>query len=235
MSLELSVIEFSIKVIKVKILKPRRDFIIVEDYFSPQQAAGWLQMILNLGLDPIRGFHHPDLRPNRFHAAPKYPVKKYMCLGLYWNPLDYQYHELMAPHQSRPHEFPSQLAHLSQLLLTNYYPWNNYLPEVALVNYYTQNSSMGLHVDKDEKDHRAPVIGLNFGSTCRFFYETEEAKVLELKIPGNSIYIFGASARLMRHGVGTVYKNTLAPGSEAFLKNKERLNITIRQVSQAPD
>ena len=89
---------------------------------------------------------------------------------------------------------------------------------------------MGLHIDKDEEDKVSPVVGLNFGSTCRFFYEDEKGVMQDIRIPGNSIYIFGGSARLMRHGLGSIYSNTLSGGSEEFLQNKERVNLTIRQV-----
>jgi hypothetical protein len=52
----------------------------------------------------------------------------------------------------------------------------------------------------------------------------------DIRIPGNSLYIFGGTARLMRHGLGTIYSKTLSSGSETYLQNKERVNFTIRQV-----
>lgn len=219
----------------MRISKPRSDFIIVEDYFSSGQAAEWLARILKLGADEQRGFHHPNLKPNRFHSAPKYPVKKFMCLGLYWSPLDYTYHHTIPERNVKPHPIPSSLRILALELLEKYFPYKYFSPEAVLVNFYTQNSSMGLHVDKDEEDHYAPVIGMNFGSTCRFFYESENGEVKDVLIPGNSIYIFGGQARLMRHGLGTIYAKTLSAGSEKFLISKERLNITIRQVFPSAD
>jgi alkylated DNA repair dioxygenase AlkB len=208
----------------MKLYSPRPDFIIVEDYFTREQAAEWLERILTLGEDKERGFHHPDVKPNRFHKAPKYPVKKFMCFGLYWNPLDYLYYD------KKSHPIPEKLTNLSQKLLSEFYPTPDFKPESVIVNYYTQDSSMGLHVDKDEPNKEAPIIGLNFGSTCRFFYEDEKGLMKDVKIPGNSFYIFGKSARLMRHGLGSLYAKTLSEGSERFLKNKERVNLTIRQV-----
>jgi DNA alkylation damage repair protein AlkB len=219
----------------MRILKPRKDFIIVEEYFSPEQAAEWLARILKLGADEYRGFHHPDLKPNRFHSNPKYPVKKFMCLGLYWSPMDYSYQHTIADTAIKPHPIPLTLKALVQDILKEFFPYKNFSPEAVLVNFYTQDSSMGLHIDKDEEDHQAPVIGLNFGSACRFFYESEAGEIKDVRIPGNSIYIFGSTARLMRHGVGTVYAKTLSPGSEKFLQSKERLNITIRQVFASAD
>lgn len=218
----------------MRILKPRTDFVIVEDYFSSGQAAEWLKWIIKKGDDPVRGFHHPFIRPNRFHKNPKYPVKKFMCLGLYWNPLDYEYHPVIPQTGAKPFPLPGRIKNLCAEVLQEFFPWQNYSPQAALVNFYTEDSSMGLHVDKDEEDHHSPVIGLNFGSSCRFFFEDEEGEMRDLKIPGNSLYIFGKSARLMRHGLGSIYAKTLSEGSEEFLQNKERLNLTIRQVYPNP-
>jgi alkylated DNA repair dioxygenase AlkB len=212
---------------------PRSDFIIVEDFFSPEQAAEWIKHILELGKDEQRGFHHPDLKPNRFHKEPKYPVKKFMCLGLYWNPVDYCYHDKIPGKGVRPFPIPEELNRLALEILKNYFPSKNYLPQSVMVNFYTENSSMGMHVYKDEPNKTAPIIGLNFGSTCRFFFEDEGGEISDIRIPGNSIYVFGGKARLMRHGLGSIYARTLAPGSEKYLVSKERLNLTIRQVLNA--
>lgn len=214
----------------MKVISPRKDFVIVEDFFTAEQAASLLSLIENLGEDALRGFHHPDLRPNRFHKAPKYPVKRFMCLGLYWNPADYLYYEKLPFNGERPFPILEEMKTLALKILEDFFPWENFIPQSVMVNFYTSDSSMGLHVDKDEPNKTAPIIGLNFGSTCRFFYEDESGEIKDVRIPGNSIYIFGRSARLMRHGLGSIYAKTLSEGSESHLKNKERLNLTIRQV-----
>ena len=214
----------------MEILKPRSDFIIVKDYFTPGQASKWIEYILNKGADPVRGFSHPYVKPNRFHKMPKYPVKNFMCMGFYWNPMNYSYQNLIPDHDMKPWPISKSLKDLCQAILEEFFPWRNFSPQTALVNYYDSKSSMGLHVDKDEENQTAPVIGLSFGSSCRFFYEQEKGLMTDIKIPGNSIYVFGKSARLMRHGVGTIYANTLSAGSEEFLNNKERINLTLRQV-----
>jgi alkylated DNA repair dioxygenase AlkB len=214
----------------MKVLTPRTDFVIVEDYFTGEQAAAWIKMILALGDDPIKGFTHPDLRPNRFHKTPKYPVKKFMCLGLYWNPRDYLYYDKIPGTSTRPFPIPVELSDEANKILGLFFPTPEFRPQTVMVNFYTRDSSMGLHVDKDEPYQEAPIVGLNFGSACRFFYEDETGQMAETRIPGNSVYIFGKSARLMRHGLGSIYSKTLSQGSEQLLGNKERLNLTIRQV-----
>ena len=170
------------------------------------------------------------MKPNRFHKAPKYPVKKFMCFGLYWNPLDYNYYPVIPEYEAKPFPIPKSVREISSVALSKIFPWRDFSPESVLVNFYTEDSSMGLHIDKDEKDRSAPVIGLNFGSTCRFFFEDETGVMKDTRIPGNSLYVFGGKARQMRHGLGSIYAKTLSPGSEGYLKNKERLNLTIRQV-----
>jgi alkylated DNA repair protein (DNA oxidative demethylase) len=187
--------------------------------------------MLQLGEDPQRGFHHPLLKPNRFHPKPKYPVSCYMGLGLYWDPLDYRYHP---EHEGvPPWPLPDWLSDLCRRLVQEKFPHLSYRPEAALVNYYQSSQKMGWHVDKEEEDHMAPVIGLNFGSRCRFYFEDENGEEQSFLLPGNSVYLFGQSARLMRHAVGAPQKNSLSHESHGLLRPGERLNVTVRQVRRA--
>lgn len=209
----------------------RPDFYLAENYFPVEIAKEYLIAILSDGEDPVRGFTHPNLRPNRFHSAPKYPVKKYMGYGLYWNPLDYLYHELL-PNGEQPFAIQDWMQELGQNVVGELFPHykTSWKAEAALVNYYTQNSKMGFHIDKDEEDHEAPVIGISFGGTCRFLYEDESGEEKSFMLQGNSVYCFGGRARLMRHGIGTTYKNTTSAEASGVLKDKERLSITLRKV-----
>lgn len=203
------------------------DFYVAEDYLPREVAQSHLLEILRLGEDKQRGFHHPHLKPNRFHAAPRYPVDHYMGLGLYWDPLDYLYHPRMLHNGLEPWPLPQWLVKLCHEVLAQTFPHHtNWRAEAALVNYYTTGRKMGRHVDKEEKDHRAPVIGFNFGGTCRFYYNDES-----FLLPGNYVYVFGDSARLMSHGVGAAYKKSLSWESAGILKEGERINITVRQVT----
>lgn len=209
----------------------RPGFYYAENYFSTEVARKYLIAILSDGEDPVRGFTHPYLRPNRFHAAPKYPVKRYMGYGLYWNPLDYLYHESL-PSGERPFEIKDWMHQLGQNVVGELFPQHKktWKAQSALVNYYTPNSKLGLHVDKEETDLTAPVVGISFGGTCRFFYEDQKGQEQSFLLPGNSVYCFGESARMMKHGVGTTYKNTTSFESVGLLHDKERLSLTFRKV-----
>jgi len=201
------------------------DFYVAEDFLPREVAQSHLLDILRLGEDPVRGFHHPALKPNRFHAKPMYPVDRYMGLGLYWNPLDYLYHNTL-PSGAAPHALPGWLRDLGEQIVQECFPhFVGWKAEAALVNYYRSGRKMGRHVDKEEKDHRAPVVGINFGGTCRFYYHDES-----FLLPGNSVYVFGESARLMPHGVGAAYQKSLSMESVGILLPGERLNVTLRKV-----
>ncbi len=213
-------------------LTPRSGFYVAQDYFSREVARGYLAEILKRGADPSRGFHHPDLKPNRFHPKPKYPVDHYMGWGLYWDPLDYRYKTQLPQTAQPPWPVPDWLSEEVELVLRETLPhWlSSFRAEAVLVNYYTTGRKMGWHVDKDEEDHRAPVIGFNFGSPVRFYFQNEKMVEDSFILPGNSVYLFGDEARLMRHAVGTPYKKSLSEGSEEFLKAGERINLTVRKV-----
>ncbi len=208
--------------------QPRRDFYVAQNFFEREVAQSYLAEILRLGEDPERGFHHPNLKPNRFHAHPKYPVSRYMGLGLYWNPLDYRYHTEF--NGLTPFALPVWLIELSLQLAHTHFPQLSFFPETALVNYYLADKKMSWHTDKEEENKRAPVIGINFGSTCRFYFESEAGAEESFILPSNSVYVFGESARQMRHAVGSGRKNTLSPESHGLLASGERLNITVRKV-----
>jgi alkylated DNA repair dioxygenase AlkB len=200
-------------------------FYVAEDFLPREVAQSHLLDILRLGEAPERGFHHPPLKPNRFHERPMYPVDRYMGLGLYWNPLDYGYHQLL-PSGLAPHAIPAWLGDLGLQVVGECFPhFVGWKADAALVNYYRSGRKMGRHVDKEERDHRAPVVGFNFGSTCRFYYQDES-----FLLPGNSVYVFGEEARLMPHGVGAPYKKSLSWESVGILTEGERLNITLRKV-----
>ena len=209
-------------------IQPRRDFYVAQNFFDREVAQSYLLDILKLGSDPQRGFHHPDLKPNRFHSNPKYPVSSYMGLGLYWNPLDYKYYELF--NGVKPHPIPVWLSSLCYEIAQLHFPHRDFSPQAALVNYYRKGKRMSWHTDKEEEDKRAPVIGVNFGSTCRFYFENESGAEESFLLPSNSVYVFGESARQMRHAVGSGRMNTLSLESHGVLSPGERLNITVRKV-----
>jgi len=190
-----------------------------------------LRQILELGADPVRGFHHPLLKPNRFHSEPRYPVDRYMCLGLYWDPRDYRYHEVIPTSGQVPHGLPGEWSELYARLLEELFPSERgVVPETALVNYYRDGRRMGQHVDKEEEDHVAPVLGVSFGAATRFYFLGPRGEKQSLLLPGNSVYVFGHRARLMPHSVGQPLLKNFSSEAHGLLLPGERLSVTLRRV-----
>ncbi len=212
----------------------REGFYVAEDVLDTNEARERLLEVLKDGEDVSRGFRRPFLRPSRFHDRPQYPVKKYMCYGLYWNPLDYRYLEREPETGVAPPPVPAWLEVLARQAVDECFPDEaaGWRADTVLVNYYTDASKLGLHVDREEED-LAPVVGLSFGGTCRFLYEDADGGEKSLLLPGNSLYVFGGPARLMRHGVGTVYARSLSFESVGLLQEKERLSLTLRRVRRS--
>lgn len=150
---------------------------------------------------------------------------------MYWNPVDYIYYSKIPETNLPPFPIPDFFQEFCKgILKQTHFETEKYFVEAVMVNFYTADSSMGIHIDKDEEDHCSPIIGVNFGSTCRFLYESEQGEIEEVMIPHNSVYVFGGEARLMRHGVGTIYAKTIPLEMKPYFESKERLNLTFRKV-----
>jgi alkylated DNA repair dioxygenase AlkB len=213
-----------------------KDFYLIENVLSQKDASLMVQDTLLKGADPIRGFQNPKLKPNRFGKDLFYPVKKYMCYGLYWDPLTYLYTDKIPGNSQSPYSIPETLVNIANDALKIFFPHysQNSTFHTCLVNFYSKNaegkdSKMSLHQDKDETDKSFPVIGLSLGSTAKFYFEDSGKQMREVLIPDRSLYLFGDSMRLMRHGIKNVLARTL-PNYYEELINKERLSFTLRKV-----
>lgn len=101
-------------------------------------------------------------------------------------------------------------------------------PQSCLVNFYDVNAKMGLHIDGDEEDTKAPVISLSLGDSARFriggLKRSDPTK--SFKVNSGDLIILGGNSRLAYHGIDRIYG-----GSSTLLKNGGRLNLTMRRVS----
>jgi alkylated DNA repair dioxygenase AlkB len=213
-----------------------QDFFLIENIITQEDALKLSKDTLSSGLDPIKGFKNPKLKPNRFGKNLFYPVKKYMCYGLYWDPLTYLYTETVPDSDLKPFLIPNNLLEIAHDALKIFFPHHagNSIFHTCLVNYYSKSidgkdSKMSLHQDKDELDKNFPVVGLSLGSTAKFYFENSRKQMQEILIPDRSLYLFGDSMRLMRHGIKNVLSRSL-PDYYKQLTNKERLSYTLRKV-----
>jgi len=102
-------------------------------------------------------------------------------------------------------------------------------PESALINRYTADSTLGLHVDNTEKCD-APVISISLGDDCLFIkggIEKDSPKEI-VTLHSGDVFVMGGEYRYCYHGVKEIIAGT-AP-QELKMQQPGRVNITIRQV-----
>jgi alkylated DNA repair protein (DNA oxidative demethylase) len=111
--------------------------------------------------------------------------------------------------------------------------WHRYggfagAPEACLINFYGAGTKMGSHVDKDEKEPRAPVVSVSLGDDAVFHVgglKRADPKT-KLMLHSGDIVVLGGAARFAYHGIDKVLAGTsgLVPGGG-------RINLTMRRVS----
>jgi alkylated DNA repair protein (DNA oxidative demethylase) len=101
-------------------------------------------------------------------------------------------------------------------------------PEACLVNFYTEESKLGLHQDRDELEFSAPVVSVSLGDSCLFRVgeNVREGRTTSFKLKSGDVIILGGEGRLAFHGVDRIY-----PATSALLKNGGRINLTLRRVN----
>ena len=98
-------------------------------------------------------------------------------------------------------------------------------PDACLVNLYRGEARMGLHQDRDEQDHSAPVLSVSLGDTAVFrIGAADGGPTRTVRLASGDVCALTGPARLARHGIDRVIagSSTLVPGGG-------RLNLTLRR------
>ena len=105
-------------------------------------------------------------------------------------------------------------------------------PEATLINWYKEDkaSKMGMHVDNDENDLRAPVVSVSLGDPAMFRIGGPKrgGKTQGIKLMSGDVVVLADEARLCYHGVSKVYY-----GESALVPKGGRINLTMRRVNQS--
>lgn len=103
-------------------------------------------------------------------------------------------------------------------------------PDACLVNLYREGARMGLHQDRDEADHTAPVLSVSLGDTAIFRIgpapENGESggATRTVRLASGDVCALAGEARLARHGV-----DRLLSGSSRLIPGGGRINLTLRR------
>jgi DNA oxidative demethylase len=101
--------------------------------------------------------------------------------------------------------------------------WNDFEPDACLINQYRSGASMGLHQDRDEKDHSHPIVSISIGDSCKFIIGGLQRKDprRSITLNGGDVLVWGGRSRLVFHGVRPMPKS----------ENTLRFNLTFRKAS----
>jgi DNA oxidative demethylase len=102
-------------------------------------------------------------------------------------------------------------------------------PQSALINWYREDGTLGLHQDKTEQS-LAPVVSFSLGDDCIFTLGglSNKDDTRDITLHSGDIFVMGADDRLTYHGVKKIIPNTAPP--ELKMEQSGRVNITVRQV-----
>ena len=102
-------------------------------------------------------------------------------------------------------------------------------PEACLINWYREGAKMGLHVDRDEHEVRAPVVSVSLGdpATFRIGGQTRGGSTESLKLFSGDVVVLSGEARACYHGVSRIEY-----GQSALVPKGGRINLTMRVVGE---
>lgn len=105
-------------------------------------------------------------------------------------------------------------------------------PEACLVNWYAPDARLGLHVDADEGEKRAPVVSVSLGDSAVFRLggASRRDATRSMRLVSGDVVVLGGAARLAYHGV-----DRILPGTSTLLKEPGRINLTLRRVTVPTD
>ncbi|MFD9334019.1 alpha-ketoglutarate-dependent dioxygenase AlkB family protein [Streptomyces sp. NPDC060028] len=165
-----------------------------------------------------------------------------VCLGRHWYPYGYA-HTAVDGDGAPVKPMPGWLADLGRAAVAAAYgdgaaqgvaaaygdgpaPGAPEAYDIALINFYTGDSRMGMHRDAEERSP-APVVSFSLGDSCLFRFGNTASRgrpYRDVELRSGDLFVFGGPSRLAYHGVPKVLPGTAPPG----LGLTGRLNITLR-------
>ena len=102
------------------------------------------------------------------------------------------------------------------------------MPECCLINWYGENTKMGLHQDRNETDYTCPVLSVSLGDDALFRMGNLErgGPTESIWLRSGDVVVMGGEARLRHHGIDRVKF-----GTSTLLPNGGRINLTLRVVT----
>lgn len=81
--------------------------------------------------------------------------------------------------------------------------FDEYAPDVCLINRYEVGARLTLHQDQDERDRRAPIVSVSLGLPARFLFGGLARSKPQRRVPlvHGDVVAWGGPSRMRYHGV----------------------------------
>jgi len=152
-----------------------------------------------------------------------------LCLGRHWNATTYNYEATRSDFDNLA--VPPLPPDFQRLAVDAAARAGFQLrPDLCIMNYYEQDSRMGVHQDKDESreslEAGVPIVSVSLGDTARFVVGglTRREPTQPLMLRSGDIVVMGGPSRLRFHGV-----TRILPGTAPTGLGPGRFNLTFRQ------
>jgi alkylated DNA repair protein (DNA oxidative demethylase) len=103
--------------------------------------------------------------------------------------------------------------------------YENFVPDVCLINRYVPGAKLHLHIDRDEHRFDAPIVSVSLGLSAVFMWGGLERtdKPSRHQVHHGDVVVFGGPSRRRYHGISPLKPGT-HPAAGAC-----RLNLTFRK------
>lgn len=152
-----------------------------------------------------------------------------LCLGRHWNGLTYAYEDTRSDFDglAAPPIPPSFLAVATSAAGRASYAFE---PDICIMNFYTLDSRLGVHQDKDERPETLaagiPIVSVTLGDAARFVVGglSRREPTQPLILRSGDVLVMGGPSRMRFHGV-----TRILPGTAPAGMGPGRFNLTFRQ------
>lgn len=152
-----------------------------------------------------------------------------LCLGRHWNGLTYRYEDRRTDYdQAAAPPIPADLAAIAREAAAD--AGFELQPDICIMNYYSVESRMGVHQDKDERPETiaagVPIVSVSLGDSARFVIGglTRREPTRPLILRSGDVLVMAGPSRLRFHGVTRILPGTAPEGM-----GPGRFNLTFRQ------
>ena len=103
--------------------------------------------------------------------------------------------------------------------------FDDYAPDVCLINRYEIGTRLTLHQDQDERDRISPIVSVSLGLSATFLFGGFARNDPQRRIPlvHGDVVVWGGSSRMRYHGVLPI------KAGEHPLTGSRRYNLTFRK------